>query len=65
MDEKIYTPDEISKKLSVKVITVQRWLRSGKLRGFKIDRIWRVRGSEFDAFVLQREKETQAKIEKG
>lgn len=38
----IYTPEQAAEKLSVGVATVQAWLRTGKLKGTKIGRIWRI-----------------------
>ena len=49
--EKIYTPEEIAERLQVQERTVYGWLRSGKLRGSKLGRLWRVRESDFTAFM--------------
>ena len=49
--EKIYTPEEIAERLQVQERTVYGWLRSGKLRGSKLGRLWRIREHDFVAFL--------------
>jgi excisionase family DNA binding protein len=51
--EKIYTPEEIAERLKVQERTVYGWLRSGKLRGAKLGRLWRIKESDFEAFLEQ------------
>ena len=52
MEEKVYTVEEIAELLKVKVYTVREWLRTGKLKGFKMGgRVWRVKESELDKFI--------------
>jgi excisionase family DNA binding protein len=33
---KVLTTDEVARRLRVKVITVQRWLHAGKMKGTKL-----------------------------
>jgi excisionase family DNA binding protein len=54
--EKIYTPEEIAERLKVQERTVYGWLRSGKLKGAKLGRLWRIRESDFDAFLEEASK---------
>lgn len=49
--EKIYTPEEIAERLQVQERTVYGWLRSGKLKGSKLGRLWRIRESDVVAFL--------------
>ena len=37
------TPEQVAETLQVTTFTVYRWLRSGKLVGVKIGKLWRVR----------------------
>jgi excisionase family DNA binding protein len=39
----IYTPEEIAEKLKVSEQTIRRYLREGKMEGFKIGNNWRVK----------------------
>ena len=41
--EKYLTPNQVASILQVDVATVRKWLRSGKLKGFKLSpKIWRI-----------------------
>ncbi len=40
--ERYYTPEQIAKLLTIQKQTVYAWLRSGKLSGVKLGKIWRV-----------------------
>lgn len=53
---KIFTPEEVALKLTVSPKTVKDWLRSGKLRGVKVGRLWRVRESDLEIFLKQGER---------
>lgn len=53
MDEELLTVEEIADRLKVHIESVRRWLRDGKLKGYRINRRvgWRVPVSELDRFV--------------
>jgi excisionase family DNA binding protein len=55
--EKLLTPEDAAKALLVKPETLRGWLRTGKLKGVKVGRLWRVRESDLDAFLKKGEKE--------
>jgi excisionase family DNA binding protein len=55
--EKLLTVEDAAKALLVKPTTIREWLKSGKLRGVKMGRLWRVRESEIEAFLKGGEKE--------
>ena len=42
MQEEVLTPEEAAKELKLATKTVKDWLRSGKLKGVKFGRQWRV-----------------------
>jgi excisionase family DNA binding protein len=44
--ERMLTPEQAAEVLQTHPVTVRLWLRTGKLRGRKIGRIWRVPESE-------------------
>lgn len=50
------TPEQVATALAVKVETVQDWLRRGRLKGLKVGHIWRVRESDFYAFIEHHDK---------
>ena len=50
--EEYMTPTQVAKKLQVGVITVYRYLRSGKLKGTHVSRkCWRVTPSDLYTFM--------------
>ena len=49
--ERFYTPEQVARLLQVKAITVHRWLREGKLKGFRIGRLWRISHSQLEEFL--------------
>lgn len=55
--EKLLTPEDAAKVLLVKPETVREWLRTGKLKGVKMGRLWRVRESDLETFLKGGEQE--------
>ncbi len=54
-DEQEYlTSEEVAKRLRVEHDVVTRWLRQGRLAGYKFGKQWRVRVDEFEKFVEER-----------
>jgi excisionase family DNA binding protein len=53
--EKLYTPEGAAEVLMVNPETVRLWLRTGKLKGVKVGRLWRVRESDLEAFLKRPE----------
>lgn len=56
--ERILTPKDIADELKLNVKTVDRWLKTGYLKGFKVGRLWRVREKDLIEFVNKDEEET-------
>jgi len=54
-DERFYSIEDIAKILNVSDGAVRKWLKAGALKGIKLGRIWRIRGSDFDKFLKERE----------
>jgi len=50
----ILTVRQIAEKLQVNTETVYRWLRDGKLIGYKANRLWRIGESDLKAFLLRK-----------
>jgi excisionase family DNA binding protein len=59
-EEQVYTPEEIAEKLKMSKLTVMNWLRSGKLKGLKAGRYWRVRASDLNAYLTRMRQEDGA-----
>lgn len=55
--EKLLTPEQVAEHLVVAERTVYEWLRSGRLRGIKVGRLWRVREKDLEAFLQRQEDE--------
>ena len=50
--ERLLTPDQVAERLSLSVLTVRAWLRSGRLPGVKPGgRVWRVRELDLDEYI--------------
>jgi excisionase family DNA binding protein len=51
MGEELFTPSEVAERLRVTREVVYKWLQSGKMKGIRVGRHWRVRGSDLNAFL--------------
>lgn len=60
MTERLMTPEQAADQLVVSPKTLRDWLRSGRLRGVKVGRLWRVRPSDLEAFIQEPAKEEGA-----
>ena len=49
--EKVYTPEGAAEALMVSPKTIREWLRTGKLKGVKVGRLWRVRESDLQELL--------------
>lgn len=50
--ERLLTPAQVAERLSLSVLTVRAWLRSGRLPGVKPGgRVWRVREHDLDEYI--------------
>lgn len=47
----LYDLQELSKKLGVHFVTLERYCRQGKIRAQKIGRSWQVSGENLKAFI--------------
>ena len=51
IEPKLLTPAQIAEALQLNESTITRWLRKGRLRGFKVGKDWRVSPADLDAFL--------------
>ena len=51
MGEDLLTPLEVAERLRVNREVVYKWLQSGKMKGIRVGRHWRIRSSDLDAFL--------------
>jgi excisionase family DNA binding protein len=49
--DELLTPEEAATRLKVSRLTIGDWLRSGKLKGVKVGRLWRVRERDLENFL--------------
>ena len=49
--ETLLTPAEVAQMLQLNERTVTQWLRKGHLRGFKLEKQWRVSSEDLHAFL--------------
>jgi excisionase family DNA binding protein len=54
-DEVYYTPEEVAQKLKVSLRTIKEHLLRGRLKGFKVGRLWRIRASDLEEFTRMEE----------
>lgn len=50
-EPKLLTPAQIAEALQLTESTITRWLRNGRLRGFKVGKDWRVSPADLEAFL--------------
>lgn len=46
-----YTAKELAKKLSLNVMTIYRYIGSGKLKAYKLFKEYRIDKADFDSFI--------------
>lgn len=52
--EQFYTPEEIAKALKLNIITIYRYIRSKKLKAYKISNTYRIDEKTFNEFINKR-----------
>jgi len=52
-----YTSQELAKKFKVTYLTVFRWIKSGKLKAFKVGKQYRVKQEDLESFIEQSKSE--------
>lgn len=57
MNEKFLAAKEISEKYKVSYITVFRWIKSGKLKAFKVGKQYRIKQEDLDHFIQESKPE--------
>lgn len=50
-EDRFYTSEELASKLKVNVMTIYRYIKSGKIKAYKLGKEFRVEHSEFEAFL--------------
>lgn len=60
MVEKLLTPEAAAERLAVSAKTIRDWLRAGTLKGVRVGRLWRIRESDLEAFIVDPATEAAA-----
>lgn len=53
-ENKLYTSTELTKILSLSQRTIYNYIKSGKLKAYKIGRVWRIKQSDYNSFLIQK-----------
>ncbi len=56
--DEILTVEDVADRLKVKPYTIKAWLRSGRLRGFRLGgpkSEWRIRSSALEQYIAEQE----------
>jgi excisionase family DNA binding protein len=51
IEDRLFSPEEVAERLGMSRYTIGEWLRSGRLKGRRIGRFWRVKESDLQAFI--------------
>lgn len=50
-DDKLYSPVEIADVLAVRKETVYDWIKSKKLKAYRIGKRWKIQGKDINNFI--------------
>lgn len=53
-EDKLITPEEAAKRLSISPVTIRNWLRQGKMSGVKVASLWRIREEDIEDIIQYR-----------
>jgi excisionase family DNA binding protein len=51
IEERLFSIEEVAERLGMSRYTIAEWLRSGRLKGRRIGRFWRVKENDLEAFI--------------
>ena len=54
MTQKFLKVAEVAERLRITTASVTRYLRSGQMKGIKLDRVWRVAEADLKRFLKER-----------
>lgn len=53
MQREFYTAQELAKKLQVNIMTIYRYIKSGKIKAYKFEKEFRISEKEYNKFLKQ------------
>ncbi len=56
-NDTIFSSKEVAEKFKVTYLTVFRWIKSGKLKAFKVGKQYRVKQEDLETFIEQSKSE--------
>lgn len=51
MEQYYLTPEQVAKRLAVSPKSIREWLKTNRLTGIKMGRVWRIRERDVEAFL--------------
>jgi excisionase family DNA binding protein len=51
LEERLFTPQDVAERLGMSKYTITEWLKTGRLKGVKIGKYWRVKASDLQTFI--------------
>lgn len=57
--DEYYTSKEVADKFKVTYLTVFRWIKSGKLKAFKVGKQYRIKQVDLDHFIQESKPERE------
>ena len=56
-NDTVFSSKEVAEKFKVTYLTVFRWIKSGKLKAFRVGKQYRVKQEDLEAFIEQSKSE--------
>ena len=57
MEKEFYKAEDLAEKLDVNIMTIYRYIKSGKLNAYKIGKEFRIGKEEFESFLTKHSTE--------
>jgi excisionase family DNA binding protein len=50
-DRRFFTPEQVAELLQISRVTVMDYLRKGRLKGYRVGKLWRIKEEDLEAFL--------------
>lgn len=65
MEDKFFTTEQVANILQVHPFTILKYIKQGKLKGYKLGRVYRIKESEINKFLEARLTKNEAPMDLG